>query len=201
MSNKIIALISSHPIQYNAPFFRALSTIPEIDLIVFDTWGVDGAKSKFDPDFNQQINWNIPHLEGYVYQFFENKSKHTCSDHFHCIKNPSLINQIQKLNACIIWGWCWAFQSHLNFLRQFKGKTKIQFRGDSTLLDDKPGFSIKQMSRKVFLKWGYSHRDKAYFLGAHNKKYFFKISGLIQFFHYLKKFTFLSIPKEHFLVL
>ncbi len=171
---KKIAIISSHPIQYNAPFFREISLMPEIDLIVFYTWGVEGAKSKFDPDFNQQIEWDIPLLEGYAYRFCENTSKHPGSHHFYGIKNPSLINQIKELNPDIIWVWGWAFHSHLSVLRHFKGKTKIWFRGDSTLLDEKRGFSIKFFLRKVFLKWVYSHVDKAFFVGSLNKQYFIK---------------------------
>jgi glycosyltransferase involved in cell wall biosynthesis len=171
---KKIAILTSHPIQYNAPFFRALSSEPEIDLMVFYTWGKEGAKSKFDPDFNQQIEWDIPLLEDYAYQFCENTSKHPGSHHFQGIKNPSLINQLNELNPDIIWVWGWAFHSHLSVLRQFKGKTKIWFRGDSTLLDEKRGFAIKKILRQVFLKWVYSHVDKVFYVGSNNKNYYLK---------------------------
>jgi glycosyltransferase involved in cell wall biosynthesis len=171
---KKIAILTSHPIQYNAPFFRVLSSVPEINLMVFYTWGEDGAKSKFDPDFNQQIEWDIPLLEGYSYRFCENTSKHPGSHHFQGIKNPSLINQLKELNPDIIWVWGWAYHSHLSVLRQFKGKTKIWFRGDSTLLDEKRGFSLKKILRQVFLKWVYSHVDSVFYVGSNNKDYFLK---------------------------
>jgi glycosyltransferase involved in cell wall biosynthesis len=171
---KRIAIISSHPIQYNAPFFRALSSLPEIDLKVFYTWGFEGAKSKFDPDFNQQIEWDIPLLEGYSYQFCENTSKQPGSHHFHGIKNPGLIKQLNELNPNIIWVWGWAFHSHLNVLRHFKGKTKIWFRGDSTLLDEKRGLFIKKILRQIFLNWVYSHVDRVFYVGSNNRDYFVK---------------------------
>ena len=48
------------------------------------------------------------------------------------------------------------------------------FRGDSTLLDEAPGFIIKKLVRKVFLKWVYSHVDKVFYVGTNNKDYFLK---------------------------
>ncbi len=196
---KKIVILTSHPIQYNAPFFRAISLVPEIDLIVFYTWGVEGAKSKFDPDFNQQIEWDIPLLEGYSYQFCENTSKHPGSHYFYGIKNPSLINQLKELNPDIIWVWGWAFHSHLSVLRHFKGKAKIWFRGDSTLLDEKRGFSIKKLLRQAFLKWVYSHVDRVFYVGTNNRDYFIKFglksNQLIYAPHAIDNSRFIKINK------
>lgn len=169
-----LAIISSHPIQYNAPLFQKLAKVPGIDLKVFYTWGKEGAKSKYDPDFNKEISWDLPLLEGYDFCFCENFAKEPGSHHFNGIKTPKLISQIEEWHPDIIWVWGWAFQSHLALLRHFKGKTKVWFRGDSTLIDEPSGFSLKKLLRKVFLKWVYSHIDKAFYVGTHNKDYFLK---------------------------
>lgn len=171
---KKLAIITSHPIQYNAPLFKKLAEVPYLELLVFYTWGIDGAKIKYDPGFNQEIKWDLPLLDGYNYQFCYNVSKKPGSHHFSGIKTPKLISQIEEWGADIIWVWGWAFHSHLAVLRHFKGKTKILFRGDSTLLDEAPGFSIKKLVRKVFLKWVYSHVDKVFYVGTNNKDYFLK---------------------------
>ena len=68
---KKLAVISSHPIQYNAPLFALLAKEPEMELKVFYTWGKDSIKDKYDPDFQQKIQWDIPLLEGYQYQFLD----------------------------------------------------------------------------------------------------------------------------------
>jgi len=70
-----IAIVTSHPIQYNAPLFKRLAGVSCIDLLVFYTWGKDGAGKKYDPDFNREISWDLPLLEGYDYRFCENTSK------------------------------------------------------------------------------------------------------------------------------
>jgi glycosyltransferase involved in cell wall biosynthesis len=174
MRKKKLAIISSHPIQYNAPLFAMLAKEDKIDLKVFYTWGVDSIKEKYDPDFKQVIQWDIPLLEGYQYQFLENTSKDPGSHHFKGIINPDLNQEIEKWGADIIWVWGWAFDSHLKALRYFKGKKEVWFRGDSTLLDEPQGFSFKKILRRVFLNWVYRHVDKAFYVGTHNKAYFIK---------------------------
>ena len=171
---KKLAIITSHPIQYNAPLFALLAKEDKIDLKVFYTWGVDSIKEKYDPDFQQVIQWDIPLLEGYQYQFLENTSKNPGSNHFKGIINPNLNQEIEKWGADIVWLWGWAFDSHLKALRYFKGKKEVWFRGDSTLLDEPKGFNLKKILRRVFLTWVYRYIDKAFYVGTHNKAYFVK---------------------------
>lgn len=171
---KKLAIISSHPIQYNAPLFALLAKEDKIDLKVFYTWGIDTIKEKYDPDFQKVIKWDIPLLVGYQYQFLINSSKDPGSHHFKGIINPDLNQEIEKWGADIVWVWGWAFDSHLKALRYFKGKREVWFRGDSTLLDEPKGFSVKKIIRRVFLTWVYRNVDKAFYVGTHNKTYFVK---------------------------
>lgn len=167
-----IALISSHPIQYNAPLFALMAKEPEIDLMVFYTWGEGALGPKFDPDFGKEIYWDIPLLDGYKYKFLKNTSKEPGSHHFKGIINPTLNKEIEDWGPDIIWVWGWSFDSHLKAMRYFKGKVPVWFRGDSTLLDEPKGFSLKKSLRRIFLKWVYSYVDKALYVGTYNKAYF-----------------------------
>ena len=140
--------------------------------MVFYTWGKDGAHAKYDPDFNQQIDWDIPLLDGYNHKFVENTAKDKGSHHFKGIINPTLINKIKNFNPDAILVYGWAYQSHLKALCYFKGKISIWFRGDSTLLSDRN--KLKKVIRFLFLKWLYKHIDKAFYVGTANKAYFLK---------------------------
>jgi glycosyltransferase involved in cell wall biosynthesis len=172
-----IALISSHPIQYNAPLFALLAKEPGIELKVFYTWGEAALGPKYDPDFGKVIDWDIPLLDGYNYIFLENTSKDPGSHHFKGIINPTLNNEIEAWCPNVIWVWGWAFDSHLKAMRHFKGKVPVWFRGDSTLLNEPKGISLRKVARRLFLTWVYNHIDKAFYVGTHNKTYF-KIHGV-----------------------
>lgn len=167
-----IAVITTHPIQYYAPFFKRLNEEKLLQLKVFYTWGEDVLCNKYDPDFGRNIQWDIPLLEGYDYHFTRNTAKKPGSSHFNGIITPDLIVEVKayRPDAILIFGY--AYQGHLKLMRYFKGKTPIWFRGDSTLLDEKKGW--KSILKKLYLNWVYRHIDKALYVGTNNRAYFFK---------------------------
>jgi len=172
---KKLAIISTHPIQYNAPFFRILAERKKIEIKVFYTWSQSKEGIKYDPGFGKNIEWDIPLLEGYNYTFVENIAPNPGSHHFAGIQNPNLIKEIKNWGAEAVLVYGWNFKSHLATLRYFKNKIPVFFRGDSTLLNETAGF--KKIIRRFFLKYIYSFVDFAFYVGIANKAYF-KAHGL-----------------------
>ncbi len=167
-----IAIITTHPIQYYAPLFKLLSERGNVQVKVFYTWGEEAREKVFDPGFGKQRAWDIPLLDGYDFEFVPNVSTNPGSSNYKGIVNPDLIERINKYEANTLLVFGWAFNSHLKILRHFKGKIPILFRGDSTLLDEPSGFSIKKALRRIFLTWVYRHIDMALYVGTNNKAYF-----------------------------
>ena len=160
---KKIAIISTHPIQYNAPFFKFLANRGEVEVKVFYTWGVQSIE-KYDPEFDKAIQWDIPLLEGYDYEFLENVAKQPGSHHFKGIINPDAVKSIEDFDpeALLIYGW--SFESHLKIMKHFKRKRKlVLFRGDSTNLNDSSFF--KAWARKLALNYIFRFVDKAIYCG------------------------------------
>ena len=140
------------------------------ELRVFYTWGEDAVKPKYDPDFGKVIEWDIPLLQGYTYEFVQNVSKKPGSHHFFGIDNPHLIQDIEAWGADVVWVWGWSFKSHLKAMRYFSGKIPVWFRGDSVSLTKIKG--IKNVLRKIFLNWVYRHVDLVFYVGEQNRKYY-----------------------------
>jgi glycosyltransferase involved in cell wall biosynthesis len=166
-----LAIITTHPIQYYAPVFKLLNEAQQVKVKVFYTWG-EKAVEKFDPGFGKNIDWDIPLLQGYDYEWVKNTSTDPGSHHLKGIINPELIALINtwQPDALLVFGW--AYHSHLKAIRHFKTVLPVYFRGDSTLLDIQKGF--KALLRSVFLKWVYRHIDHAIYVGTNNKAYFKK---------------------------
>jgi len=171
MNRKVkLAIVSTHPVQYNAPLFALLAASNKLCVKVFYTWSQSQKGPKYDPGFGKDIEWDIPLLEGYDYSFVENISRDPGTHHFKGIVNPGLNNTIAQWqpDAVLVYGW--SFVSHLKCIRYFHNKIPVLFRGDSTLLDEKPG--IRKMIRRLLLRWIYSKIDVALFVGSNNKQYF-----------------------------
>lgn len=168
---KKLAIISTHPIQYNTPIFRLLAQRNIIQIKVFYTWE-NSKDGFFDKKFNQQIKWDIPLLDGYDYRFVKNTATNQGTHHKKGIINPALNAEIEEwgANALLVYGW--NFDSHFKAMHYFKGKIPVLFRGDSTLLDEVPG--IKTILRRIALRFVYRYIDYAIYVGTNNKNYYLK---------------------------
>lgn len=166
---KKIAFVITHPIQYYVPILTGLAERGNIELKVFYTWGED-SMNKFDPGFNRVVEWDMPLLNGYEYEFLTNASADAGSHHFKGIDNPSIIEKISGFRPDKIVVFGWSYKSHLKVLRYFKGKVPIYFRGDSNLLTQQS--LPKRILRKIYLKWVYKHIDFAISVGKNNKNYY-----------------------------
>jgi glycosyltransferase involved in cell wall biosynthesis len=164
-----LAVLSTHPIQYYAPVFRLLAGQEGLALKVFYGW--KGATERaVDPGFGTSITWDIPLLDGYESEFVPNVASDPGTHHFQGIDLPDLHSRITawQPDALLVFGWCW--KAHLAALRHFHGLVPILFRGDSTLLDERPGF--RTVARHLWLRWVYRHVDVALYVGTRNRDYY-----------------------------
>lgn len=166
---KRLAIISTHPIQYNAPLFQQLAARENIKIKVFYTWS-QAVKEVPDIDFGRKIQWDIPLLQGYNYSIVLNTASKPGNKSFWGIRNDNLVAEIEEWQADAILLFGWNFQSHLNVIRYFHRKKVILFRGDSNLID-KEGL-VKTIIKNTILTLIYRFVDKALFVGTHNKDYF-----------------------------
>lgn len=193
-----LAIVTTHPIQYNAPWFKLIAQESGVEICVFYTWEQSQNLEKFDPGFGKTITWDIPLLEGYKYVFVKNVSKEPGSHHYRGIDTPTLNSEVENWGAEAVLIFGWAFKGHFSCLRYFKGKIPVLFRGDSTLLDETGGF--KQILRRLFLKYVYRYIDYALYVGTNNKAYFkahgLKEKQLVFVPHAIDNNRFLSIDSE-----
>ena len=169
MKNKKLAIITTHPVQYNAPVFRLLQQRGMADIAVWYTLG-DQFNKMVDKGFDKIIEWDIPLLDGYPYQFCRNIAAQPGSDHFNGIENPELIEQVEawQPDAVLVFGW--SYKSHWKLIRHFKGRIPVWFRGDSHMLDEQP--LMRRIARKIWLGYVYSKIAKAFYTGSANKDYY-----------------------------
>lgn len=169
-----LAIVSSHPIQYNAPLFAELSRRQGLDLRVFYGW--EGTARQDDPGFGAAIAWDVPLLDGYASEIVPNRSGDPGTHHFGGLDNPEMVARISAWgpDAVLVFGW--AFRTHLRVMRHFKGRCPVLFRGDSTLQTGAGGPFMRPL-RDVALRWVYRHVDVALYPGQRNREYL-RASGL-----------------------
>jgi glycosyltransferase involved in cell wall biosynthesis len=89
-----LAIVASHVIQYQDPFFSALAGDPEIDLTVFYCSRA-GAEVYRDADMQTSLRWDIDLLQGYRYVFLRNFGR---GDGYTRLINPGVMLAITRGN-------------------------------------------------------------------------------------------------------
>ena len=68
---KRVAVVASHVIQYQDPFFRLLAAAPDIELTVLYCSRA-GAEAYRDEDMKTTLRWDLDMLQGYEHRFLRN---------------------------------------------------------------------------------------------------------------------------------
>jgi len=154
-----LAILSTHPIQYNAPLFRLISEQAYWEAHVF--FSRTSKQVSYDPDFQREVVWDTPLTEGYAHSHVDA----TTSAGKRALKES--IEAFQP-NALLVYGW--NFPGHLHVMRKLHGEIPIWFRGDSHMIDPIPFW--KRGLRRCFLTWVYRHVDHCFPVGSNNSDYF-----------------------------
>ena len=142
-----LAILATHPIQYQAHWFRALADSADIELHVFfcrQTGGQDQARAGFGVEFE----WDVPLLEGYAHTFLRNVSSAPGVNSFRGLNTPEIAQELRadRFDALLIYGWF--FQSAWQAVRAAKRQgIPVMALSDSTLLE--PRSALRRMAKQV----------------------------------------------------
>ena len=143
-----LGILTSHPIQYQAPWFRALAK--EVDLEVFFAHRQTAAEQG-RAGFGVAFEWDVDLLSGYEHRFLKNVSRNPGVNHFAGCDTPQLREVIRagKFDAFIVSGWVCKLQSEANGEGAFVVRYKPKL-----LLDEFPNPSPQRISeRRMVLEW------------------------------------------------
>lgn len=171
-----IAFLTSHPIQYQVPFFRKLDQEPGTDLRIYFCLDI-GVKKYKDPEFGKEIKWDIPLLEGYKYKFLKNYSPKPKPFFFGQI-NFGIIKELykNKYDAIIVHGW----NSFTNILAIVFAKifgAKVFLRGIAPLNQEFFKPKLKIFFKKILFFFFFKLIDAFLYVGEENKN-FYKFYGV-----------------------
>ncbi|MHA2055513.1 MAG: glycosyltransferase family 4 protein [Candidatus Hodarchaeales archaeon] len=145
-----IAVVITHAIQYQVPFFRELAKDPMIDLTVyyFCKWG---AYEYYDPQMGTRLKWDMPLLDGYKYRFLSNLSPLDSPNKFFGLVNPGIIKEliVGKYDAVVIHGYA-IFSYLLTYIGAWISRTPVMFRGETVLRENES--LLRNVFKNIVLK-------------------------------------------------
>ena len=142
MSHRL-AIVASHVIQYQDPFFRLLAEAPDVDLTVLYC-SRHGAETYRDEEMKTTLAWDISLLQGYRYRFLRNLAPDTNAGYLRLI-NPGIIPALARgrYDAVIfMFGWG-AITALLGMAACWITRTPFFLYGDSSFPPPERTFRAK----------------------------------------------------------
>ena len=165
-----LAILSTHPIQYHAHWFRALARHPNLEVNVFYCYQAspsDQAKA----GFGVQFDWDVPLLEGYSYGFLKNAARGKSLEGFFALDTPEIKDIIHngQYDAVLINGWHYksAWQA---IWAGWNSGVKVLVRSDSHL--HSPRSIAKKMAKALLYRRFIPRFDGCLAVGEWSREYF-----------------------------
>jgi glycosyltransferase involved in cell wall biosynthesis len=100
-----LAIVATHPIQYQIPWFQELSKLPEVKLRIY--YALLPDKGQQGAGFGVPFVWDIPMLEGYEWVALANTARKPSLSKFFGSRTPSIkaVLSQNRPDAVIITGW------------------------------------------------------------------------------------------------
>jgi glycosyltransferase involved in cell wall biosynthesis len=162
-----VAVVTSHPIQYQAPWFRALARA--FDLQVFFCHR-QSATDQARAGFGVAFDWDVPLLDGYAHAWLENVAVNPGVDRFSGCDTPGIASALAHggFDACIVNGWY--LKSYLQAIRaSWSQRIPVLVRGDSQRARDPRLW--KSALKYLPYRWFLRRIDAHLFVGENNRTY------------------------------
>jgi glycosyltransferase involved in cell wall biosynthesis len=170
-SRKIrLAYLVTHPIQYQAPLLRLIAKQADIDLTVFFCSDIS-VKSYKDSGFGRIIEWDVPLLDGYKYEFLPALGKTDSISFWHPF-NYGLAKRLKSGEFDALWIHGYARWFH--WVAMISGKflgIKVLIRDEATLISTQRSW-LKKIAKRAFFSLLNRLCDGFLAIGTLNKEYY-----------------------------
>ena len=150
MSSRL-AIVATHPIQYHAPWFRALATRPELEIKVFFAQLPDPAAQGVG--FGEAFRWDVPLLDGYPSEVVPNARARPRLGGFFASSTPGIGERIRAFRpmAVLLTGW-----NQLPLLQALRASERMGIprlvRGESNALKPR-GRLVRALHRRLLRRY------------------------------------------------
>ncbi|MBW8782066.1 MAG: glycosyltransferase family 4 protein [Verrucomicrobia bacterium] len=170
----MLAIITSHPIQYQAPLWRALAQAG----VKFEVWFLTphAVEASYDPEFGRSFAWDLDLLEGYPHRFLAIKPDWRI-DTFNGIRPVrSWREEFKAHGVTRLWVEGWRFRClwQAVFAARSSG-VEVWLRGENHALA--PESAWRGLWKRPLLRLLFSQVDFFLWIGGANRD-FYRLHGV-----------------------
>jgi glycosyltransferase involved in cell wall biosynthesis len=164
----MLAILTSHPIQYQVPIWQALAASGAIP---FEVWYLTdhGVKPSKDVEFGKQFAWDLDLLSGYPHQFLQVNDDWDLKKFRGIRLRENLSNRLRSQPVRALWIEGWRFSAFWKALGAAKrSSVDVWMRGDSN--DLKRDRLWKRLPKRTILGRHLKRVDRFLCVGSANRR-------------------------------
>ena len=163
-----LAVILSHPITNFSPWHREVAKLKDIDLRVFFCcdWGLNGYA---DPQFQTNVQWDIPLLDGYAHEFLP-IARRPERLRFWEVDNPQVAEALDRFDPDVVQVFGYAHRTNWRAARWAHERRKPLLLFSDSSVNTQPTW-WKQTAKQIIVRKFYSRVAGALFVSENNLAY------------------------------
>ena len=163
-----LAVLTSHPVQYYGPLFRALAK--EVDLHVFFAHRASPAEQA-RAGFGAPFTWDVDLTSGYACSFLENVARQPGTDRFSGCDTPEIGRRLREGRFQVLLVMGWQLKTYLQgALGAKRLGIRVMVRGDSHL--ETPRSPLKNALKAAVYPRFLKLFDAALYVGQRSRAYY-----------------------------
>ena len=166
----MLAVLTTHPIQYQVPLWKALSARGKVPFRVFYMSNL-GLKNRFDPGFGRTLAWDIDLLAGYDHEFIDVRTGPSQDSFLWLRLKPNFSKMLRDRGVRALWiqGWQVAAYWQAVWEAQRVG-VEVWLRGETNLRSN--GEGAVQALKRALLKRFLCRVDRFLWIGEANRQFY-----------------------------
>ncbi|MFN0076469.1 MAG: glycosyltransferase family 4 protein [Prosthecobacter sp.] len=164
----MLAILTTHPIQYQVPIWQALARDGRVP---FEVWYMSdhATRVSHDVEFGTKFAWDIDLLSGYPHQFLQVPDKVHPASFWHCRMKERLRDRLRANGVKVLWIQGWQVAGYWQAVHEARcAGVEIWLRGESNDLAPVSGW--KKIVKRVVLGQLFRRVGKFLCIGTANRR-------------------------------
>jgi glycosyltransferase involved in cell wall biosynthesis len=163
-----VVIVTTHPIQYQAPLFRELAKRLELAVVFMMRQTPKGQAAS---GFGVEFEWDTPLVNGYRHVFANNVAGSPSSNHRNGIVLNGHESVLSSLHPHALMTMGWFPRGYLQVIRWAnRMKVPLVCRGESNLLSNRS--LVKRISKLFYFPRFFRQFDEFAFIGRRNREFY-----------------------------
>jgi glycosyltransferase involved in cell wall biosynthesis len=164
----MLAILTTHPIQYQVPLWQALARDTSVP---FEVWYLSnhGVKPSFDVEFKRSFAWDLEMLSGYPHRFLK-VNEDADVDRFNKLRLAEPLEKVfREKNVRALWVQGWQVRAYWQAVWQAHAlNIPVWLRGESNDLSPTPG--LKKQVKRILLGQFFRRVSNFLYIGEANRR-------------------------------